>query len=170
MNTSHPGGAETGPASPEPRPELPALPVTYRPTATVAVLMTLGALAFVTLTAIGLALPSEGPVRHSIGEQAAFCLAGLLIWAVLALLSRPRVTATETGLTVVNLTSVRRLAWAQVVRVNLRDGDSWASLDLHDGTALPVMAIQPAAGREAAVRRARALRALVDAHAAPDLD
>lgn len=168
MNTSHTAGADPGPAAEDPLPALPALPVTYRPTATVAVLMSLGALAFVTLTAIGFALPSEGPVRHSIGEQAAFCLAGLLIWAVLALLSRPRVTATDQGLTVVNLTSVRRLEWAQVVRVNLRDGDSWASLDLHDGTALPVMAIQPAAGREAAVRRARALRDLVEAHGAPD--
>ncbi|WP_308455436.1 PH domain-containing protein [Streptomyces sp. SM14] len=149
-------------------PPPPSLPMTLRPMATVITLMTLGALSFVVLTAIGLALPSGGPAAHSIGEQAAFCLSGLLIWGVLALLSRPRLTITESGLTVVNLTAVRTLEWAEVVRVNLREGDSWASLDLDDGSALPVMAIQPASGREAAVRNARMLRDLVDSRSGAD--
>jgi tRNA nucleotidyltransferase/poly(A) polymerase len=64
----------------------------------------------------------------------------------------------------------KRLAWAEVVQVNLRSGDPWVSLDLADGTTLAVMGIQPGIARERAVADARALRALVDQHgsAAPE--
>jgi hypothetical protein len=88
--------------------------------------------------------------------------AAVVILAVLTLLSRPRVTADRDGVTIVNLVTRRRLAWAQLVRVGLAPGDPWVHLDLADGTTLAAMGIQPASGRAAALRDARLLRALAE--------
>lgn len=145
----------------------PTLPHTFRPLRTRVVLMALGALAFAALAVIALALPTGGAVAWSAGERAAVAVSGLLVWGVLALLSRPKAIATRDGLTVVNVTARRRLAWAEIVRVNLRSGDPWVSLDLDDGTTLAVMGIQTGAGRDQALTQARALRDLVDAYGAP---
>ncbi|MFI9075166.1 PH domain-containing protein [Streptomyces sioyaensis] len=140
---------------------LPSLPVTFRPTRTRAVLYTVGIAQFAALTAIALALP-----KLTGGERLSFVLTGLLVLAVLLLLSRPKVVARQEGVTVVNLTTRRELAWAEVLRVNLRAGDPWVHLDLADGTSLPAMGIQPGIAREQAVRDARALRDLTEKHGA----
>ncbi len=76
--------------------------------------------------------------------------------------------ARQEGVTVVNLTTKRELAWAQVLRVNLRDGDPWVHLDLADGTSLPAMGIQPGIAKDQAIRDARALRDLTETHGAVD--
>lgn len=81
---------------------------------------------------------------------------------MLTLLSRPKVVADDSGVTVVNITRTRRLAWAEILRVNLRPGDAWVFLDLSDGTSLPALGIQPGIAKEQAIRDARALRALAD--------
>ncbi|MFI7100791.1 PH domain-containing protein [Streptomyces sp. NPDC050161] len=138
---------------------LPSLPVTFRPTRTRAVLYGVGLAQFAALTAIALALPALTG-----GERLSFIFTGLVVLAVLLLLARPKVIARQEGLTVVNLTTRRELDWAQVLRVNLRNGDAWVHLDLADGTSLPAMGIQPGIGREHAVRDARALRALAESH------
>ncbi|UNO38946.1 PH domain-containing protein [Streptomyces sp. MST-110588] len=143
---------------PEP-PELPGLPVTFRPTRTRAVLYGVGLAQLAAMTAVALLLPGLGG-----GERLSFVLTGLLVLAVLLLLARPKVVARPDGVTVVNLTTKRELAWAQVLRVNLRVGDAWVHLDLADGTSLPAMGIQPGIARSHALRDARALRALVEAH------
>ncbi|TXC97156.1 PH domain-containing protein [Streptomyces sp. ISID311] len=140
---------------------LPSLPVTFRPTRTRAVLYTVGIAQLAALTAIALALP-----KLTGGERLSFVLTGLLVLAVLLLLSRPKVVARQEGVTVVNLTTKRDLAWAEVLRVNLRAGDPWVHLDLADGTSLPAMGIQPGIGRAQAVRDARALRDLTEKHGA----
>ncbi|MFI5524454.1 PH domain-containing protein [Streptomyces platensis] len=142
---------------------LPSLPVTFRPTRTRVVLYSVGLAQLVALTAIALALPGL-----SGGERLSFVLTGLLVLAVLLLLARPKVVARQEGVTVVNLTTRRELAWAQVVRVNLRVGDPWVHLDLADGTSLPAMGIQPGIAREQALRDARALRDLTEKHGAVD--
>ena len=139
--------------------ELPALPVTFRPNRTRAVLITVGVAVFAVLTAVASTLPAVSP-----GERLSFVFTGLLFLGVLLLLSRPHVTAEEDGVTVVNLTTTRRLEWAEVLHVNLRQGDPWVSLDLADGTSLPVMGIQPGIAKERAVADARALRALAESH------
>ncbi|MGO4751310.1 PH domain-containing protein, partial [Streptomyces sp. 2MCAF27] len=64
----------------------------------------------------------------------------------------------------VNLTTKRRLAWAEVLRVNLRSGDPWVYLDLSDGTSLAAMGIQPGIAKARAIDDARALRALAERH------
>ncbi|APU39355.1 MULTISPECIES: PH domain-containing protein [unclassified Streptomyces] len=137
----------------------PALPVTFRPTRTRAVLLGVGLAMFATITAIAVLLENLSP-----GERISFVFTAVLLSSVLVLLSRPKVTADEDGVTVVNLTNVRRLAWAEILRVNLRPGDPWVFLDLSDGTSLPALGIQPGVARQQAISDARALRALVETH------
>ncbi|MFH8595044.1 PH domain-containing protein [Streptomyces rimosus] len=138
---------------------LPALPVTFRPGRTRAVLYGVGIAQLAVLTMIAVLLPKLGP-----GERISFVFTGLIVLGVLLLLARPKVVAHQDGITVVNLTKKRELAWAQVLRVNLRQGDPWVHLDLADGTSLPAMGIQPGIARDQAIRDARTLRALADSH------
>ncbi|OEJ27895.1 hypothetical protein AR457_28915 [Streptomyces agglomeratus] len=139
------------------QPELPTLPVTFRPTRTRAVLLTVGVAMFAVITAIALLLETL-----SAGERVSFVFTALLLFGVLLLLSRPKVVADEAGVTVVNLTTRRRLEWAEIVRVNLRPGDAWVFLDLSDGTSLPALGIQPGVAKQQAIRDAAALRALAE--------
>ncbi|MFE0628189.1 PH domain-containing protein [Streptomyces sp. NPDC058864] len=144
--------------------ELPGLPVTFRPARTRAVLLGLGAGLLTAFVVIAVLLPADGARPWHTSDRIWIVLTGLLVAGVLALLSRPRVTADRDGVTVVNLTTRRRLEWAQVLRVNLRVGDPWVHLDLADGTSLAAMGIQPGIGRARALRDARALRALAEAY------
>ncbi|MEU1789673.1 PH domain-containing protein [Streptomyces sparsogenes] len=149
--------SDSVPAQPPAGP--PALPVTFRPTRTRAVLLTTGAALVAVLTALALLLERLSP-----GEKISFIFTGLLFFGVLALLSRPKVVADAEGVTVVNLTTKRRLTWAEVLRVNLRPGDPWVYLDLSDGTSLPAMGIQPGIAKARAIGDARTLRALAETH------
>ncbi|MFI1718320.1 PH domain-containing protein [Streptomyces sp. NPDC053513] len=137
----------------------PALPVTFRPGRTRAVLLTMSVAIFVVITAVAMMLERLGP-----GERASFVFTALLLSGVLVLLSRPKVVADDEGVTVVNIVRSRRLAWAEILKVNLRPGDPWVFLDLSDGTSLPALGIQPGIAKEAAIRDARALRLLADSH------
>ncbi|MBX9426381.1 MULTISPECIES: PH domain-containing protein [Streptomyces] len=141
------------------QPSVPALPVTFRPGRTRAVLLTAAVVMFVVITAVALMLERLGP-----GERLSFVFTAALLAGVLVLLSRPKVVADDEGVTVVNITRTRRLAWAEILKVNLRPGDAWVFLDLSDGTSLPALGIQPGIAKEAAIRDARALRALAEAH------
>ncbi|WP_069814312.1 PH domain-containing protein [Streptomyces sp. TP-A0874] len=136
---------------------MPDLPVVFRPTVTRVVLLTVGGSLFAVLTAVAVLLPSLGG-----GERSSFVFVGLLFLGVLGLLSRPRVDADREGITVVNITTVRRLEWAEVIRVNLRAGDPWVYLDLADGSHMAAMGIQPGLAKGRAIADARALRALAD--------
>ncbi|MGW2089045.1 PH domain-containing protein [Streptomyces sp. NPDC001880] len=146
-------------SAPAPRPEIPTLPVTFRPTRTRVVLLTVGAAMFLVITAVAVTLEQLSP-----GERASFVFTALLFFGVLALLSRPKIVANEDGVTVVNLTRTRRLSWAEILRVNLRVGDPWVFLDLSDGTSMPALGIQPGIAKQQAIRDARALRALAENH------
>lgn len=67
------------------------------------------------------------------------------------------------GLLVRNLLQTQRVAWPDVVRVQLSGGMPWVVLDLADAEQLPVMAIQKADGRHAQQEAAR-MAALVEFH------
>jgi hypothetical protein len=141
--------------------------VTWRATGTRAVLLPFAAVLVAVFATLSVTLPSNWRIYDRIGMTAF----GVACAAVLVMLARPRVTADEEGVTVVNFAHRRRLAWPEIVRVNLRHGDPWAVLDLADGTTLAARGIQPAGGRQQAVAAARALRDLVEARgsaAAPD--
>ncbi|MFF5537711.1 PH domain-containing protein [Streptomyces cinerochromogenes] len=140
---------------------LPGLPVTFRPGHTRAILLTAGVVIFVVISGIALLL-DIGP-----GSRLTFVVTGALIFWVLAQLSRVKVVADDSGVTVVNIASKRRLAWAEILRVNLRPGDPWVFLDLSDGTSLPALGIQPGIAKQRAIADAKTLRALAEAHSAP---
>ncbi|QTD97291.1 PH domain-containing protein [Streptomyces cyanogenus] len=140
---------------------LPGLPVTFRPGHTRAILLTAGVVIFVVISGIALLL-DIGP-----GSRLTFVITGALIFWVLARLARVKVVADASGVTVVNIAGKRRLAWEEILRVNLRPGDPWVFLDLSDGTSLPALGIQPGIAKQRAIADATALRALAEAHSAP---
>jgi hypothetical protein len=144
-------------------PDLPELPVTFRPGRTRVVLLTGAAAIFVAITAVAGQLE-----QLTTAERISFILTAALLAGVLLLLARPKVVADETGVTVVNIVTRRRLEWPQILQVNLRPGDPWVFLDLSDGTSLPALGIQPGIARQRAIADARTLRALVEARAALD--
>ncbi|MGW0394472.1 PH domain-containing protein [Streptomyces sp. NPDC003042] len=152
-------------AEPAAHPSPPALPVTFRPTRTRVVLLSVGLAMFATITTVALLLENLSP-----GERISFIFTAVLLTSVLVLLSRPKVVADEAGVTVVNLTTTRRLEWAQILRVNLRPGDPWVFLDLSDGTSLPVLGIQPGVAKAQAIGDARALRALAETRGTGTID
>ncbi|MGW1954981.1 PH domain-containing protein [Streptomyces sp. NPDC001920] len=138
--------------------EVPTLPVTFRPGRTRAVLLTAGVAIFVVITTVALLLERLSP-----GERLSFVFTAALMSGVLAMLARVKVVADESGVTVVNIATRRRLDWAEIVQVNLRPGDPWVFLNLSDGTSLPALGIQPGIAKERAIADARALRALAEA-------
>ncbi|WP_328368347.1 PH domain-containing protein [Streptomyces sp. NBC_00457] len=144
--------------------DLPALPVTFRPTRTRAVLLTAAAAIFVVITTVALLLEQLSP-----GERLSFIFTAALLCGVLLMLARPKVVAAETGVTVVNIAGRRHLEWAEILQVNLRPGDPWVFLDLSDGTSLPALGIQPGIAKQRAIADARTLRALAEAHSTRDL-
>ncbi|MFI8964474.1 PH domain-containing protein [Streptomyces sp. NPDC053493] len=135
----------------------PALPVTFRPARTRIVLLTVGLTMFMVISGVALMLERVSPA-----ERVSFFFTAALFLGVLVLLSRPKIVADDQGVTVVNITRTRRLAWAEILKVNLRPGDPWVFLDLSDGTSLPALGIQPGIAKERAIRDARALRALAE--------
>ncbi|MEU6576475.1 PH domain-containing protein [Streptomyces sp. NPDC046805] len=148
------------PSDPTP---LPALPVTFRPGRTRAVLLTGGLVIFLVLSGVGMLLQHVGP-----GDRLTFVLTGALVFWTLARFARVKVVADTSGVTVVNIVGTRRLDWAEILRVNLRPGDPWVFLDLSDGTSLAALGIQPGIARQRAIADARTLRALAEARAARD--
>ena len=138
----------------------PQLPVTFRPHRTRALLLALGVAACAVIVVVALMLDMSG------GQRSGFFFTALCLLGVPLFLARPHVTADEGGVTVVNLTTRRRLEWPEVLAVHLRNGDPWVFLDLADGTSLPAMGIQPGIAREQAIRDAKALRELAERHGA----
>jgi hypothetical protein len=155
-----PGGAAPDAAAAA---ALAGLPVTFRPIVTRVVLLGLAVAVLAALTSVALAMPHDGDTPWSTGERATVIGTAVLLAAGLTLLARPKVVADPDGLTVVNLTVSRRLAWPEVLAVNLSHGDAWVHLDLADGTSLPAMGIQPGLARQRALRDARRLRELAAA-------
>ncbi|WP_405946723.1 PH domain-containing protein [Streptomyces prunicolor] len=144
--------------------ELPALPITFRPGRTRAVLLTAGVAIFVVITTVAMLLEQLTP-----GEKLSFVFTGAVLFAVLALLARVKVVADESGVTVVNIVSRRHLEWAEILQVNLRPGDPWVFLNLSDGTSQPALGIQPGIAKERAIADARTLRALAEDRSLRDL-
>jgi hypothetical protein len=82
----------------------------------------------------------------SIADRAGLVLFGVVIAGLLHLLGRCRVTADATGLTVVNPVRTQRYEWAEVLRVNMGEGEPWPTLDLADGSTVSAMGIQRSDG------------------------
>jgi len=135
-----PGGS--GGRGGDPPPPLPPLPAVWRPRRGRAVAAT----AALVVAAGGCLLAALVPGPWHLGDRLAIVALALVVSAVLLLLARPVLRADDRGLTVVNLLTGRRLDWSEVLRVGLGRDDSWAALDLADGTSYPVMALQASDG------------------------
>ncbi|MDH6710033.1 hypothetical protein P3T27_006782 [Kitasatospora sp. MAA19] len=136
-------------------------PVTWAPRRTRAVLLPVCVLLVVLFAVMAVLLPENWQLNDRIMMAAS----GVLFACVGLMLARPRVSADAQGVTVVNFVRSRRLSWAEIVRVNFRQGDPWATLDLADGTSLAAVGIQSGVGKAQAIADARALRDLVEHHA-----
>ena len=129
----------------------------------------IGAVVFGALLAVALTLPSSstGVVKFGVVDQVAIGGLGLILGAGIALLGRSRVDADADGVRVRNVLMTRELSWRAVRAVRFDRKSSWASLDLENGDATAVLAVQ-AVDREHAVRAVEGLRALHAAARAND--
>jgi hypothetical protein len=118
------------------------------------------------VVAVWILLGEDERARFTSFQIGTLVFLGLLAFAAWFALVRSRVTASETGLTVVNGYRRRDFEWAQVLGISLRRGAPWAGLDLSDGTSVPVMAIQGSDGSRA-VAAVRELRRLINERSAP---
>ena len=141
-------------------PDLPTLPHTWHARRTRRVVLVASILLVVTISVVAALMPPESGFSGS--DRLAMVAFALFLAAIMAALARSRVTATDRGLTIVNVILTRRLEWAQIVSVRLSPNDPWAALDLDDGSTVPALAIATSDGDRA--REAAAdLRALVAA-------
>ena len=138
----------------------PALPTIWKPVLTRVVFLGFALVSVVFFSGMAALGPGDWKLHDRIGIG----LCGLLCALVLLVLARPVARADRDGVTVVNFVRSRRLEWAEILGVNLRQGDPWVVLDLADGGTIAVVAIQPGSGRRQAIRAARELRACVDAY------
>lgn len=102
----------------------------------------LALLIVVTMVAMALMMPTDWRVQ----DRVLLVGFGLVGAAALHLLARPRLTATEEGVTVVNSIRTHVLSWAEVIDMRMPVGEPWPSADLCDGSTLAVMGIQSTDG------------------------
>ncbi|MGW0662722.1 PH domain-containing protein [Streptodolium elevatio] len=141
-------------------PGAPGLPRTWYPSRSRLITRVVGLVILVGLTILAVALPEDG--GWNLGSRAGVVLTGVFGLCFMLALGRPKVVATDEGVTVVNILRVHHLSWPQIVRVQLRQGDPWVFLDLSDGETLAAMGIQTSNGRDRAIKAATELRDLVD--------
>ena len=140
------------------------LPVRFRPLGVRVVATALALLLTLLVTVLWLTFPAQVRESFTLVQKLTLLVIALLVAAVGYALSRSRVDADDTGLTVVNGYRQHRYDWGQVVAVTMRAGNPWAVLDLSDGTSQAAMGIQASDGTRAQAQ-VRRLRALVDARA-----
>lgn len=111
-------------------------------------------------TVVGLLLgDTPTGVIFRTSDQVAMIVLGFLLAGGVLLLTRPRVTADDTGIDVRNVITSHHFDWKDVLSVSFPDGAAWARLELPDDEYISVMAVQ-AVDREYAVSSVRALREL----------
>ena len=120
----------------------PELPRTWRPRAVRWVAYGLGVLIVGTMLVLAIILPSDWRML----DRVLIVGMGLAIAGGLHMLGRPRLIATEKNVIVVNGIRTHYLAWPEVLDIRMPVGEPWPSLDLSDGTSLPVMGIQSTDG------------------------
>ncbi len=100
------------------------------------------------------------PEQYTVADRVLMVVFGAFIAWVLHMLARCRVTAEESGVTVVNAFKTRRLEWPEILDVTMNVGDPWPTLDLSDGTSLGAMGIN-GAEKTLAARQLAELQALL---------
>lgn len=138
--------------------DIPALPTVWRPRTTRIVAYATAGVIVLGMIVLAVAVASTFKLTDRI-MMVAF---GLFIAWILHMLARCRIAADETGLTVVNAFTTRRLEWPEVLDVTMSVGDPWPTLDLADGTSLGAMGIN-GTEKTLAARQLAELEALLHA-------
>lgn len=147
---------------PASEPALPVpLPHTFRPFGVRMAVFVFGGLLVVVAGVIWFTFPPEIRAKFTLFQRGTVIVLGLGFLALGWGLARSRVEARLEGLRVVNGYRAHRLDWNQVVRVSMKPGSPWATLDLSDGTTAQALGIQASDGSRA-VRQVRQLRGLVE--------
>lgn len=149
------------PAASDPAGGLPSLPQTWRPLGVRIAVVFFGLMLLIVCTAAWLGLDPDVRARFTTSQRATLLFFGALFAFGGWLLSRCRVTAEMEGLVVVNGLRTRRLAWEEVLTIELGRGAPWATVDLADGTTIPLVGLQGSDGQRT-VRAVRDIRALLN--------
>jgi hypothetical protein len=120
----------------------PTPPMIWRPRAVRLVAYGLGLLIVATMVVLAVILPADWRLL----DRVLVVGFGLVVAAGLHMLGRPRLIATERNVIVINGIRTHHLAWPEVLDIRMPVGEPWPSLDLSDGTSLPVMGIQSTDG------------------------
>jgi hypothetical protein len=143
----------------------PTLPRTWRPLGVRMAVIACGVVLLVVCAFAWFGFDQSVRDRFTFFQKSTMLVLGLLAFSVGHALARSRVVARPDELVVVNGYRRRRFEWAQVVAIRLPQGAPWATLDLSDGTTVPVMGIQGSDGARARAALAE-VRALADARSA----
>jgi uncharacterized protein YhhL (DUF1145 family) len=114
------------------------------------------------IAALVLKSSSTGVVRFETSDQVAVFVIGLAVGAGILALGRSRVDADAAGVRVRNVFGSRELPWSVVRAMHFDRTSAWASLLLHSGDEVAVLALM-AVDRERAVAAVEGLRALLAA-------
>ncbi|MGH3366111.1 MAG: PH domain-containing protein [Nocardioidaceae bacterium] len=144
-------------------PVAPGLPWRYRPLGARLMVTVMGTLLVSVLAFLWVILPASVRDDFTTSQRITLLAVFVVMLAFLYGIGRSAIRADDVGVRIVNVFKVRRLEWAQVVKVRLQPGDPWAVLDVDDGSVVKAMAIQGADGARAR-RAARELRLLVEEH------
>jgi hypothetical protein len=136
------------------------LPHTWRPFGARIAGTVCGLLVVVLVVAAWIGLGAKIRAQFTALQLGTLGFLGLLALLVWFALMRSRVTATDSGLTVVNGYRRRVFEWPQVLDVSLGRGAPWATADLSDGTTLSLLAVQGSDGQRA-IAAVRDLRVLI---------
>lgn len=146
-------------------PKGPALPVrlphTFRPLGVRIAVFVFGGLLVLVAAVVWFTFPPEIQAKFTTFQRGTIIVLGLGFLALGWGLARSRVEARAEGLRIVNGYRSRSLEWNEVVRVSMRPGSPWATLDLADGTTAQTLGIQSSDGARA-TRQVRELRGLVE--------
>jgi hypothetical protein len=147
---------------PASEPALPVgLPHTFRPFGVRMAVFVFGGLLVAVAAVVWFTFPPEIRDKFTMFQRGTIIVLGLGFLALGWGLARSRVEARREGLRIVNGYRSRSLDWNEVVRVSMRPGSPWATLDLADGTTASALGIQSSDG-DRAMRQVRELRGLVE--------
>ena len=150
-------------------PSGPLLPRTWRPLGVRLAVVFFGGLLAVVCVAGWVAVGADVRAKVTVYQQVTVLLFVLMALAVAWGLYRCRVTATSSGLEVVNGYRTHHYEWPEVLAVHMPQGAPFPTLDLADGTSRPTFGIQSSDG-DRARQAVRELRTLVARTAADSLE
>lgn len=136
-------------------------PRTFRPLGTVMAGTAGGVLLGILCLGTWIALGPEVRAQFTTFQRSTLVFVGILGVLLVHAVVRCRVTASTSGLVVVNGYRKHAYEWAEVLSISLRRGAPFATIDLADGTSISAFGIQGSDGSRA-TRAVQEIRALIE--------